>query len=105
MVVMYAALCGDVPRVVNLSGRFDMYRGYKERFGENIEEELAEKGSIPQTLKRKDGFVIHFDLTAEVSCEAASGRAFAVASFFEIGLVPWGSCGSTRFCARFWLSG
>ena len=64
---MYAARHpGDVPHVVNLAGRFDMVGGIKERFGENIEEELRDKGSIPQTVTRSDGYSISFELTFQV---------------------------------------
>ncbi|KAK9830936.1 hypothetical protein WJX81_007966 [Elliptochloris bilobata] len=46
-VVLYAAKYDDVPRVVNVSGRFVMARGVKERFGSKVLERLEREGSVP----------------------------------------------------------
>ncbi|GAQ88721.1 esterase/lipase/thioesterase family protein [Klebsormidium nitens] len=44
VVILYAAKYGDVPIVVNVSGRFDLSRGVEERFGKEGLAAIAEHG-------------------------------------------------------------
>lgn len=48
---------------VNIAGRFDMQRGIKERFGEDIMVKLASDHQTPMTSQRDDGTDICWVLT------------------------------------------
>lgn len=52
-----------VLHAVNIAGRFDMQRGIKERFGEDIMAKLASENQIPMSSKRDDGTDINWVLT------------------------------------------
>ncbi|CAL8464177.1 g3712 [Coccomyxa elongata] len=45
-VILYAAKYDDIPRVVNVSGRFDNQRGITERFGADIFDRLEKEGGV-----------------------------------------------------------
>ena len=62
-VLLYSSKHDDIPNVVNVAGRFDMCRGVKERFGEDIIERLASEKQIPMKGKRDDGTKIEWKLT------------------------------------------
>eukprot|EP00892_Ulva_mutabilis_P006954 jgi/Ulvmu1/4630/UM002_0361.1 len=62
-VLLYSSLHDDIANVVNIAGRFDMHRGIKERFGEDIMARLASTNQIPMTSKRDDGTDINWVLT------------------------------------------
>ncbi|KAK9814056.1 hypothetical protein WJX72_000039 [[Myrmecia] bisecta] len=51
-VLLYAAKYDDIPRVVNVAGRFDCRRGFTERFGDDILERLEEEGQVEQDAQR-----------------------------------------------------
>lgn len=55
-VVQYAAQAGDVPKIINLSGRFCVRQGLFQRFGKDILERLSEKGEEGISRKEPDGF-------------------------------------------------
>jgi dienelactone hydrolase len=55
-VIKYAAEVGDIPKVINLSGRFCVRQGLFQRFGKDILERLAEKGDEGIPRKEADGF-------------------------------------------------
>lgn len=46
MVVLYASLYGDVPVVVNLSGRFYLEKGVEERLGKEFLDRINKEGYI-----------------------------------------------------------
>lgn len=52
-VMRYSATVGDVPNVINLSGRFKVADGTKARFGEDIIHKLKNNGPI---LRKEFGF-------------------------------------------------
>mmetsp|Transcript_8764 Transcript_8764/g.18697 ORF Transcript_8764/g.18697 Transcript_8764/m.18697 type:complete len:337 (+) Transcript_8764:201-1211(+) len=63
VVLLYAATFDDVPFVVNISGRFDMKRGIKERFGEEMLSKVEQLGQVQQQVRTEGGAVIKFMLT------------------------------------------
>lgn len=46
MVVLYASIYGDVPVVVNLSGRFYLEKGVEERLGQEFMDRINKEGYI-----------------------------------------------------------
>ena len=46
MVVLYASIYGDVPVVVNLSGRFYLEKGVEERLGKEFMDRINKEGYI-----------------------------------------------------------
>jgi len=46
VVVLYAPLYGDVPVVVNLSGRFYLEKGVEERLGKEFMDRINKEGYI-----------------------------------------------------------
>lgn len=46
MVVLYASIYGDVPMVVNLSGRFYLEKGIQERLGKEFMDRINKEGYI-----------------------------------------------------------
>jgi hypothetical protein len=46
VVVLYASLYGDVPVVVNLSGRFYLEKGVEERLGKEFMDRINKEGYI-----------------------------------------------------------
>lgn len=55
VVLLYAAIYRDVPRVINVSGRFDLANGIEDRLGPNFMERIKEDGFID--VKNKSGKV------------------------------------------------
>jgi uncharacterized protein len=43
-VVLYASIYGDVPMVINLSGRFDLKKGLEERLGKEFMDRINKEG-------------------------------------------------------------
>lgn len=46
VVVLYASIYGDVPMVVNLSGRFYVEKGIEERLGKEFMDRINKEGYI-----------------------------------------------------------
>jgi hypothetical protein len=44
VVVLYASIYGDVPMVINLSGRFDLKKGLEERLGKEFMDRINKEG-------------------------------------------------------------
>lgn len=53
MVLLYASKYSDVSTIVNLSGRFNLQRGVKERLGERGLELIEKQGFVE--IKGKNG--------------------------------------------------
>ncbi|KAL6615446.1 hypothetical protein ACP70R_037716 [Stipagrostis hirtigluma subsp. patula] len=51
VVVLYASIYGDVPMVVNLSGRFNLEKGVEERLGKEFMDRINKEGHIDVTNK------------------------------------------------------
>ncbi|KAK3161098.1 hypothetical protein QOZ80_1BG0071790 [Eleusine coracana subsp. coracana] len=51
VVVLYASMYGDVPMVINLSGRFDLKKGIEERLGKEFMDTINKEGYIDVTNK------------------------------------------------------
>jgi hypothetical protein len=49
VVVLYASIYGDVPMVINLSGRFDLKKGLEERLGKEFMDRINKEGFIDVT--------------------------------------------------------
>ncbi len=64
-VILYASKYGDVPIVVNISGRFWLDRGVAQRFGQDYMQRLQD-GPIPITSKLDDGSKFTWQLTKQV---------------------------------------
>jgi uncharacterized protein len=62
-VLLYAAQYDDVPNVVNIAGRFDMTRGIRERFGNDIVDRVARDKAVTLTSTRDDGVKFEWTLT------------------------------------------
>lgn len=71
VVILYAARYGDIPRVVNVCGRFVMTEGVKERFGADILTRL-EAGPIEITAPHPRRGPVTFSLTLEDMTERMS---------------------------------
>lgn len=54
-VILYAAKYDDIPKVVNVSGRFDCKEGITQRFGGDIHDRLKSLGQIPMTTRASLG--------------------------------------------------
>lgn len=52
VVLLYASKYHDIPTVVNVSGRYDLKRGIKERFGEDFMETIKKEGFFDVQDKR-----------------------------------------------------
>lgn len=61
-VLKYAAEWGDVPRVINLAGRFRVQEGLEQRFGEDILERLRKS---PEGIPRKEPFGLEWAMTLD----------------------------------------
>ena len=46
MVLLYASKYHDISNVINLSGRYDLKKGIRERLGEDFLENIKEQGFI-----------------------------------------------------------
>ncbi|KAF8696703.1 hypothetical protein HU200_036328 [Digitaria exilis] len=57
VVVLYASIYGDVPMVVNLSGRFYLEKGVKERLGKEFMDRINKEGYID--VLNKSGKVLY----------------------------------------------
>ena len=54
MVLLYASKYHDISNVINLSGRYDLKKGIRERLGEDFLDRLEQQGFFDV----KDGIVI-----------------------------------------------
>eukprot|EP00890_Picochlorum_soloecismus_P006850 jgi/Picsp_1/990/NSC_04474-R1_esterase lipase thioesterase family protein len=61
-VLKYAAEWGDVPRVINLAGRFRVQDGLEQRFGKGILERLR---NSPEGIPRKEPFGLEWVMTLD----------------------------------------
>ncbi|OVA08155.1 hypothetical protein BVC80_1721g10 [Macleaya cordata] len=57
VVLLYASKYQDVPKVINVSGRFDLERGTEERLGKDFMQRIKENGFID--VKGKEGNVLY----------------------------------------------
>mmetsp|Transcript_9388 Transcript_9388/g.16616 ORF Transcript_9388/g.16616 Transcript_9388/m.16616 type:complete len:341 (+) Transcript_9388:50-1072(+) len=62
-VLLYASQYDDVPLVVNVAGRFNMQRGIRERFGEEVMDKVAKQGQLQMTIRTDRGQVVKWYLT------------------------------------------
>lgn len=65
MVVLYASLYGDVPVVVNLSGRFYLEKGVEERLGKEFLDRINKEGYID--VVNKSGKLLYAWLFSDVA--------------------------------------
>lgn len=68
-VLLYASKYKDIPCIVNLAGRWDMSRGVKERFGEDVIRDLeaGKTHTIHTTRWDGDGKKVPLDLTISLA--------------------------------------
>ena len=64
--LLYASRYDDVPLVINVSGRFHMERGIKERFGSDIFDRLERDGQVEVPRKLPNRQMTTFMLTKKV---------------------------------------
>jgi uncharacterized protein len=62
VVVLYASVYGDVPMVINLSGRFDLERGVEERLGKEFMDIINKESFIDVTDKSGKKSCLPFDM-------------------------------------------
>uniref|UniRef100_A0A7S3QKD6 Serine aminopeptidase S33 domain-containing protein n=1 Tax=Dunaliella tertiolecta TaxID=3047 RepID=A0A7S3QKD6_DUNTE len=81
VVLLYAAQFDDVPLVINIAARFDMKRGIKERFGEEVLAKVQKLGQVPMTVRNDSGQTVKWLLTKKaleermsIDMEAAAKR-------------------------------
>ncbi|CAI5465272.1 unnamed protein product [Closterium sp. Yama58-4] len=75
-VLLYASLYKDVPKVINVSGRYDLSRGIKERFGEEGMAKLEEEGQLTQQDKYGSYIVTKESIQERLATDmAAAARA------------------------------
>ena len=60
MVVLYASIYGDVPMVVNLSGRFYLEKAVEERLGKEFMDRINKEGYIDVVNKSGKGTLRSF---------------------------------------------
>ena len=60
VVVLYASIYGDVPMVVNLSGRFYLEKGVEERLGKEFMDRINKEGYIDVVNKSGKGTLRSF---------------------------------------------
>lgn len=58
VVLLYASKYHDIGAVVNLSGRYDLKKGIKERLGDNFLERIKKDGYID--VKNRAGSLLYF---------------------------------------------
>ncbi|CAI5966421.1 unnamed protein product [Closterium sp. NIES-64] len=75
-VVLYASLYKDVPKVINVSGRYDLSRGIRERFGEEGMAKLEKEGQLTQQDKYGSYIVTKESIQERLATDmAAAARA------------------------------
>ncbi|KAL6747077.1 Alpha/Beta hydrolase protein [Haematococcus lacustris] len=67
--LLYASHYDDVPLIVNIAGRFDMKRGIKERFGEEVLAKVEKLGQVPMTVTTDTGATVKWLLTKKSLAE------------------------------------
>ncbi|KAG1674425.1 hypothetical protein FOA52_012952 [Chlamydomonas sp. UWO 241] len=80
VVLMYGSAFDDVPLVVNIAGRFNMTRGFRERFGEATIAKVEHLGQVKQKVMSDLGQPIEFMLTKHDLAERAGIDMVAVCS-------------------------
>lgn len=72
VVVLHAATHADIPRVVNVAGRYDLRDGIDTRFGADIFSRVL-SGPISLPAQRDDGATLSWQLTKQVRCHTGCG--------------------------------
>lgn len=68
-VLLYASIYDDVPLVVSLASRFDMKRGVRQRFGDEILKKVEEEGEVEVPRVTPEGKVATYTLTKKVKIQ------------------------------------
>ncbi|CAI7832110.1 unnamed protein product [Closterium sp. NIES-54] len=75
-VVLYASLYKDMPKVINVSGRYDLSRGIRERFGEEGMAKLEKEGQLTQQDKYGSYIITKESIQERLATDmAAAARA------------------------------
>jgi len=70
--LLYASIYDDVPLVVNLASRFDMTRGVRQRFGDEILKKVEEEGKVEVPRVTPEGKVATYTLTKKAKLKHPS---------------------------------
>jgi len=75
VVLLYAVKYNDVPKVVNISGRFDMTRGVVERFGEVGMTKIKTEGRLEQADRMGKYFITNESLAERMRTDMSMARS------------------------------